>query len=194
MPDELQVLIFDIKGNVEVTSEAEQASTTDQQPSDSKGQASAPAKENPAGSEKIAADLNRKSISQDIERELRRILPPTITVQASVRFEAGSLIVSGMVALLSWAGPITLDAAKEELGKLVKLCVQRAISRHLPSIVGAIEMSVTPQAVTPGRRSARSFAPDKPGAITALFVITGIILVLQLMLLFDRFFLIHLRP
>lgn len=188
MPDELQVLIFDIKGDVEVTSEAEQTPA-----------ASDAAKGNPTGSEKIAADLNREaiSISEKIERELRRTLPPTVAVQATVRFEAGSLMVSGMVALLSWAGPIALDAAKEELGKLVKLCVQRAISRSfsaIPSIVGALEMSVTPQATASSRSHTRSFAASKPGAVTALFVITCVILVLQLMLLFDRFFLIHLRP
>jgi hypothetical protein len=163
MPDNLRVLLYDIKGEASLPPDTPIA----------KFHASA------------------EQINQKIERDIRKLLPPTVTVQATVLFEEGSLVITGIVALLSWAGPIALDVAKEEFGQLIKLCVHRAISQFVGV---AVEMSVTPQAVIPRRRSARLFAGGRPGAVIALFVITGVILILQLMMLFDHFFLIHLKP
>jgi hypothetical protein len=140
--------------------------------------------------------LNEQSetISQKIEREVRRILPPTVTVQANVQFDEGSILVTGVVALLSWATPIVRDAAKEELGELVKLAIKRVISRYLPFSASPIELSVTPQSSTPDRTSTRIFAGNKISTTTALFVITGLILIFQVLTLLDRVFFIHLRP
>jgi hypothetical protein len=183
MPNDLHVLVFDVKGHADIEPPPSPSSPPSGPPSVAEFQILANLKE------------SAESISQKIEREVRRILPPMVTVQASVQFDEGSVLITGAVALLSWATPIVLDAAKEELGQLVKLIIQRVISRYLPTSVGPIEMSVTPQAITAGHPvGRRRHSPINLSAITALFVITGVILILQLMLLFDRFFLVHLRP
>jgi hypothetical protein len=83
-------------------------------------------------------------------------------------------VITGVVALLSWATPIVRDAAKKELGELVKLAIKRIISRYVPFSASPIELSVTPQSNTSDRTSMRIFAGDKIGAMTALFVITGL--------------------
>jgi hypothetical protein len=196
MPDELHVLLFDVRGDIqfperEVHADAGQAT-----------QKAGQATQKDSRVTELLGDLTRKAetIGRTIERELRRILPPTVTVQANIQFEEGSVLVAGTVALLSWAAPIVRDAAKKELGELVKLAIKRVISRYLlPHVGAALEMSVAPQSTVSDLPPAVSdhppaFAGGKISASTALFVITGLILILQILTLLDRAFLIHIRP
>ena len=74
---------------------------------------------------------NAETISRMIEREVRRILPSTVTVQANIQFDEGNILVTGTVMLLSWAAPIMRDAAKKELGELVNLAIKRVLSRYI---------------------------------------------------------------
>jgi len=195
MSDELNVLLFHIDGHAETRS-------------------SGAGKEGSQGKKQdleTVADLNQMAeiLSEKIEREAKKLVPPYVTVHATVQFDVGSILMTGTVALLSWAGGVVLDAAKEEmqqqLARLVKLAVQRAFSRflsaeNLHSRMGAMEISVTsqPLSVTPRpaqtvtAETARS-APRFPAA-AAVYVSMGVIFILQLVLLLDRFFVIQLKP
>jgi hypothetical protein len=90
-------------------------------------------------------------LNEGIERELRRHLPPYISVVGNVGFEQGSIIVLGTVALLSWAGSIIFDATKDEaakqLSELVKIAVRRSTNYIFdaighPSMLSRMDMTV----------------------------------------------------
>jgi hypothetical protein len=186
MPDDLHMLLFDFNGGIEIPDSDQNAVSV-----------------LPSGVEIRHADetvsaLNKQAevISQKIEREIRRILPPTVTVQANIQFDEGSVVITGVVALLSWAAPIVGDAAKKELGELVKLAIKRVLSRYVPGYASLTELRVTPQSSTPTPpsppsdtdRTSRAFAGDKISVTTALLVVTVLILILQVVTL-----LVHLR-
>jgi len=199
MPDDLHMLLFDFSGSADIKDTSQDAKpkapATPAQDTVAKGivQPDAPAAPGPASNATPKDELlqslieQAETISQKIEREVKRILPPTVTVQANIQFDDGSVVITGMVALLKWAAPIVGDAAKKELGELVKLAIKRVLSRYLtPFSASLTELNVTSQSSTPDRTS-RTFA-DKISATTALLVITGLILILQLVTL-----LVHLR-
>jgi hypothetical protein len=198
MPDDLHMLLFDFSGTVDIP---------DTESNSKAGAAKAEVKE---ALLVLLHSLNKQAeaISQKIEREVRRILPPTVTVQANIQFDDGSIVFTGVVALLKWAAPIVGEAAKKELGELVKLVIKRVISRYLtpsdpppntpPFPASITELNVIPQSspppgpppitpVTPERTS-RIFAGEKISTVIVLIVITGLILILQVVTL-----LVHLR-
>jgi hypothetical protein len=56
----------------------------------------------PPGAEfQMVSDLKRlaETISQNIEREVRKILPPMVTLQANFQFDKGSILITGAVAI-----------------------------------------------------------------------------------------------
>jgi hypothetical protein len=185
MPDDLHMLLFNFDGSVDI----KDASQDDLAPS-------APDKD------KLLESLNKdaEAIGQKIEREVRRILPPSVTVQANIQFDDGSVVITGAVALLSWAAPIVGDAAKKELGELVKFAIKRVLSHYIPPYARLTELEVrppsgtsTPPSPPPDKpsdtdRTSRTFAGDKISVTTALLVVTVLILILQVVTL-----LVHLR-
>ena len=110
MPDELRMIIFEIDGKTEIIFP--------------------PSNEQKDMSIEVNK-LNAKAevIAERIEREVRKHMPPYVSVQANIQFESGSLIITGTVALLSWVGSIVFNAAKDEVeqqfSSLIKSSVQR---------------------------------------------------------------------
>ena len=76
-------------------------------------------------------------ITEEIERDIKRLMPPYITVQTSIRFaQGGSIVIEGSVVLLSWVGGIAFaaaqEAAKQHLSTFIKTSVQRVLGQILP--------------------------------------------------------------
>ena len=105
--------------------------------------------------EQMLSILNEDSVSmsKEVEQKLKGLLPPFFDVQAEFRFASGSLIVTGTVAILSWAGSVALKAASQELEAqlkdVVKIVVQKAmasfVSKHdLSAKVAPTDMRVLP--------------------------------------------------
>jgi hypothetical protein len=177
MAEELHILLFHVRGNI-ATEEKESSGSV---PTESNGS-------------DLTGELGKEAddICQKVEREIRKNLPPTVTVQASLQFETGSVLITGTIALLSWAVPIVQEGAKKELAELVKIGIHRVISRQVRGFFTSagspptLAISVTPQSTTsePTPKSTTSeptplFAGAKISASTALFVVTGLILILQ---------------
>ncbi len=153
----------------------------------------------------VASELNKQSqeIAASIESEMRRMLPAHTgtTVQAEVSFRKGSLLLEGSVVLLSWAGTLVLEAARGEIGEVIRVAFRRAIANALNAMpnlaadIGAMEM-----AVTETRRPPASQPPtQRPGALLSdaipawIPVLLLLLTVLVLILIADRFFVISTR-
>ena len=199
---EQQVLFFEIKGVAEMSS----PSSTD---GDDKtlGQ--------------VVSSLNAQADAacEKIEREVKNLLPPGVTVRADLQFEAGSLIVSGTVAVLAWGGSIVLEVLRkqteEQLSLLVKVASQRAMNRFIgsqPNVRGVqpMMMTVTPlsslnqsraETQSPTLKVDEHASPnvrreDSTSKINYLLLVGAILVIflVQLALLFDRFFVLLVRP
>jgi hypothetical protein len=128
MPNELEVFAFQFQGR------AETKETTDNQ-----GKVTSPA------DAQVVSVLNQKSdeITQEIQQQIGRLLPPSITVRAEVRFYLeNSFFLDGMVLLSSWVAPIMLRVGQkvltggektltDQLSHLVKVGLQKAFQRFL---------------------------------------------------------------
>ena len=163
---------------------------------------------------------NADEAAEKIEREIKRVLPTNVSVQASIQFDHGSILMAGTVALLSWGGAIVLDAAKDEvkewLRNVVKTAVRRVISQMFVPLglgqqIGSMQISVTPQvsaaSSAPPTQSQPTQTESPPPAervtsavnrtntaVRALIIVTGLLVILQIILLADRFLVIQLKP
>jgi len=165
------------------------------------------------------AKLDPETIADKIERQIKKYMPPYVTVQAGIQFEQGSFLLTGTVTLLSWGASIVFDAAKEEieeqLSGLVKTSVRRIIGQALRGagmepMLAPMEMTVTPSVPSTGSL----FAPpvrkpieqpqnlDRPSPTmfagarfrySGVVVLVACLLIIQLLLILDRFFEIHPR-
>ncbi len=93
--------------------------------------------------------LNGKadSIAQQLEREIRRFLPPQTSVQAEVSFSEGSIMMTGTILLIQWLGSTALAAARDEFSnqfkEVIRVGIQRVLSRVLrdfPGLLGPMEI------------------------------------------------------
>lgn len=160
------------------------------------------------------------AICDKIEREVKKLLPPTVTVQANVQFEEGSLILSGTVAVLSWGGSVVFQTIKgeieEQLAGLVKIAVQRVMNRQMTThkmfrSLRPMSMTVAAQPFLSSPRNAEQLAKPtaletqqlahtenanadaRPTAVNLLIVATLLIFLIQIAMLLDRFFTLQLR-
>jgi len=205
MTNEPQVLIFKLNG----TSETVEPDEATRPPYNRLGE--------------IVTLMNNKAdaICDKIEREVKKLLPPTVTVQANVQFEEGSLILSGTVAVLSWGGSVVFQTIKgeieEQLAGLVKIAVQRVMNRQMTThdlfrSLRPMSMTVTPQPFLSSPRTAEQLAAKptaleteqcahtenasadaRPTAVNLLIVATLLIFLIQIAMLLDRFFILQLR-
>lgn len=209
MDNHLRILTLEINGRAERIEQRQPAGTTD-----NSGKIERTVVAEPSRSHGLASELNAQAgtIAEKIERDLRNHLPPHVSAQASLQFESGSLIVTGTITLLSWVGPIVVDALKSEveaqLARLVRGSVQRVLQPWIAADFGAMTMDVVPRSTStggliseasaaPGARttSARSLLATPPvphhrGLYAAVFLIG----LLQLVMIFDHFFELNARP
>lgn len=186
MPDELRMIMFECNGKADFSDLGKNHKTMPQTK---------------------AAELNGKAeeIAEKIEREVRKHLPPYVSVQASVQFDSGSLILAGTIALLSWGGSIVFDAAKGEverqLSELIKASVQRVMNKvfsaeGLYNTAGwffkPMEMDVRPSGSSSGSLFARGPVPA-PSSLDmrvhyALLSVIAFLSLLVLLLVLNLFF------
>ncbi|WNG44010.1 hypothetical protein F0U60_07810 [Archangium minus] len=90
---------------------------------------------------KAAQELNQiaDEVAERIESELRKHFPPSVRVQAEVRFAPGSLVVEGTVLLLGSLGRTALQTVSEEAGKALSELIRMGLQRVLNSFLGASE-------------------------------------------------------
>jgi len=158
-----------------------------------------------AENDKIVSRLNKSSeeIAKQIESEIQRFLPPFVNVQVGVQFSSGSILMTGTVALFTWVGTTIFKAGKDELekqlGDAIKAVIQRVISRFLPSESTApVNISITTQNTgkeigAPASTSPQPASENNP-RLTIILIISIVTLLIQLFLLFDRYFTIVLKP
>ena len=85
--------------------------------------------------------LNKNSddISLELEKEIRRLFRSSVTVQAEISFEEGSIIATGAIVIIKWLGPVALAAAKTavetEFSTAIKIVIKRVLQRWLGSLV-----------------------------------------------------------
>jgi hypothetical protein len=154
----------------------------------------------------IAQKLNDGSdkMASDIEKEIKRMIPPGsgISAQAEMAFAPGSILLTGSVMLLSWAGQTALEPIKEELGGLIKLAVKKVLARTLPGLgVAPMDIDVVPVVTQKAEQAQEEKAPaDQPktpatqsavGSLITLqqgwfYAAIGLLTVIVLVLLVDR--------
>ncbi len=153
----------------------------------------------------IALNKKAEEIAEKIEREVRKHLPPYVSVQATVQFDNGSLILVGTVALLSWGGSIVFEAAKEEIERQLSELVKASVQRVINKVFGAeglynapgwsfkpMEMVVRPRGPSGGSLFVRNSVPVPSSAPTgvhyALFVVIALLSLIVFLLVLNLFF------
>ena len=85
--------------------------------------------------------LNKNSdqISQDLEKEIRRLFRSSVTVQAEISFQQGSIIATGAIVVIKWLGPVALAAAKSafesEFSSIIKILIKRVLQRSFGEFI-----------------------------------------------------------
>lgn len=153
----------------------------------------------------IAEEFNKSAekISDNSEREVRKLFPSYVRVQADVHFKPGSLVMVATVAVHSWLGNTGLDAlkgvAEEQLSALVKMSVLRAMNRirdidpNLLSYVGPMEMTVSAVRDALPTQDRQEKTVPKSGAANWLGWAVVVVFLLQVLLILDRFVVVQLR-
>lgn len=83
---------------------------------------------------KMIQRLNNNSIqiAQEIQRELRRVLPPSIRVQSQINFDEGSIEWSGVILLIQGMGLVVdFVGFGEIIKKLTEITIDRVVRRWL---------------------------------------------------------------
>jgi len=149
--------------------------------------------------------LNKNSdqISQDLEKEIRRLFRSSVTVQAEISFQQGSIIATGAIVVIKWLGPVALAAAKSavesEFSSIIKILIKRVLQRsfgefipRFHAVVGDIDLmpesgdasggtTVPAESVKPYRLTSRLFL-----LTVANSTILVILLIIQLLVAFRR--------
>jgi len=206
--NDLQMMMFDIEGK------AEMRNTTNTEVD----------KPDAARTNEVEANavnkLNEEAeiICDRIERGVKKLLPPYVTVQANIQFEQGSLLIAGTVAVFAWAGSVALETAKAEvqqqIASLVKTVVQRVInravvSRGLQRNITSMEMTVKPQQLIGASRAGQAVAETTPSDLASapdaksifpirrhvyvLYALFAFVLLAEVILTLSKFFTIRFR-
>jgi hypothetical protein len=225
MPEELKLMTFNLSGAGELIAQNEPGENLAAQLAVPQGPAAGPmstqgkpaqeqfrqetAAKGPAERETIRK-LNEQvdEIASKIEREIRNLVPPSLKVQANIRFTEGSILFEGSILLFTWVGSTIFDAAKKEveqqLSRIVKSTVERVVNRLLRLYrVTSITVDVTPEySSLPASAPVTEFSERQQRVrlssfglspvIWFLIAITLLVLVLQVAL-FTRFFEIRFR-
>jgi hypothetical protein len=80
----------------------------------------------------LVDELNRDadSLSEEVEAELGRMLPPGISARVQLGFSKGSVVVAGLLTLFVWAMPIVATKALETVtDRALGLALDRVLRR-----------------------------------------------------------------
>jgi hypothetical protein len=77
-------------------------------------------------------------ICAEIERQVKKLVGPEVSVQAEISFSLGSIVIEGTVVLLYWSGTLLLDTIKKEVGELVRVPIKRILAEVLTDFGGDI--------------------------------------------------------
>jgi hypothetical protein len=130
---------------------------------------------------------NSNEIAREIQRELRRVLPPSITAQAQIRFEEGSITWSGVILLIQAMGMVVDFVGFAEITKkLAEITIDRVVRRWVYSTNRQMQFDeptqiviVTPQAQKPTIEATSQFRMAR--LLTINTIILAILLFIQLL-------------
>lgn len=80
----------------------------------------------------LVDELNRDtdSLSEEVEAELGRMLPPGVSARVQLSFSKGSVVVAGLLTLFAWAMPIVATKALETVtDRALGLALDRVLRR-----------------------------------------------------------------
>ena len=119
-------------------------------------------------------ELNAKSgeICTEIERQIKKLVGPEISVQAEMSFSPGSIVIEGTIILLCWSGSLVLEAVNKEIADLVRVPIKRVLAEVLTSLGGnalrlEVETAVRSRSVVRAPAMALP-AADKTAAVVQL--------------------------
>lgn len=91
---------------------------------------------------------NSNEIAREIQRELRRVLPPSINVQTQIRFEEGSIEWSGVILLIQAMGMVVDFVGFAEITKkLAEITIDRVVRRWVYGINRQVQFDQPTQIV-----------------------------------------------
>ena len=95
-------------------------------------------------------DSRSEYIAEDIEREIKKALPPGVQVDVNIEFSYGSIEWAGVVFILDWMARLGSSAGLiEYIAKGVKIGVNKVVRRNLRKQTKYCENINTEVAVTP---------------------------------------------
>jgi hypothetical protein len=96
-------------------------------------------------------DSHSDYIAEDIEREIKKALPPGVQVNANIEFNYGSIEWAGVVIILDWMARLGSSAGLiEYIAKGVKIAVDKIVRRNIRNQTKYCENINTQVVVTPG--------------------------------------------
>lgn len=120
----------------------------------------------------LVSELNSQAdaLSEEVERELGRMLPPGISARVQLSFSTGSLVVGGLLTLFAWAMPIIATKALETVtDRALGLGLDRVLRGWEPRTSGGLAprgpLSVQTQfSALPSLHESTSPEPTPPAA------------------------------
>jgi hypothetical protein len=215
MNDPLQVASFRIRGRAERVQDVADVPATPKGPAPTYAAAREGTDKQHELTRIVTLNEHSDDMAEQIEREVKRHLPPYVAVQASVQFARGSILLECTVTLLVWGGKVVLDLLKDEAqqaaANIVKTAVQRVMGRMVASLnmtrdMMPMEVTVTSEGTTLLERqsipaqaasAAEQQISSRSGGIALVkpfMVLTLFILLVQILLVLDRFVAVSFKP
>jgi hypothetical protein len=116
---------------------------------------------------KIVRWLDRHSdfIADDIRREIKKVLPPGVQVNANIDFNYGSIEWAGVVIILDWMARLGSSAGLVEyIVKGVKIAVDKVVRRNIRNRTTYCETVSTEAVATPSQNQAGQVGTVSPPA------------------------------
>ncbi len=148
----------------------------------------------------LIIDLNKEAdkIAAGIEGEIRKILPPAsgISPQVEISFSAGSVLLSGTVLLLAWAGETAWGELRTQMAEVIKIAVRRvvqgAVTEVMPRLTATINVTPARGQSTPSRTQPVTSTSGEINRQVPLdwmrILPIGIAVLLFFILIMDRYF------
>jgi hypothetical protein len=143
--------------------------------------------------------LNKRSdeIARDLEKEIKHLFRSSVTVQAEVTFQEGSIIATGAIVVIKWLGPVAVAAAKKavetEFSGAIKVLIKRVLQRWLGlvvpnfhAVVEGLEVNSQDTGPLPSPAETRRWRNDPNLLVVANTVMLLIVLAIQLLVIFKQ--------
>lgn len=79
----------------------------------------------------VYMDSESESIAEEIQYEIGRSLPPSVSIETQISFDLGSITWDGTVLIVDWMGRLAGKHFSEALLHLVRIAVDQSVKRRL---------------------------------------------------------------